>query len=138
MIAIRKQVTYCTSLFYGPNSSSPGWQRLLHVLWGAQLRENHKNNNNKKKIRHFPYSILLREESKLCNFMILGLPPSCSLWISEQRPFKICFHAVLQAPPVTAARFNKSHDSLLGPSREILKRLFRAAFYTVSKLVPRE
>ena len=70
--------------------------------------------------------------------MTLGLPPSCSQWISEQHPFKICLRAVLQAPPVPAARFNRSHDSLLGPGRKGLKRLFRAAFYTVSKLAPRD
>lgn len=45
---------------------------------------------------------------------------------------------VLQAPPVPAARVNRSRDSLLGPGGKGLQRLFRAAFYTVSKLVPRE
>lgn len=70
--------------------------------------------------------------------MTLGRPASCSLWISEQHPFKhpcMQVSTVLQAPPAPAARFNRSHDSLLGPG---FKMLFRAAFYTVGKPVPRE
>lgn len=109
------------------------------ICFGSSTeREPQEQQQQQQKLRSFPYSILLQEGTVNSVISRPWAPTVMQPVGVRTAPLQISFHAVLQAPSVPAARFNRSHDSLLGPGRKGFKMLLRAAFYTVSKPVPRE
>lgn len=125
------QLLYLPS--FSPNSCSPGWKRLLHVLWVLNWERTTRAKKNHQGLSLTAFSY------KNCSVISWPWAPTFMQPVDlRTTSLQISFHAVLQAPSVPAARFNRSHNSLLGPGRKGFKTLFRAAFYTVSKPVPRE